>query len=178
LHYGSGQFETAARDFEMASIQFHEAFPSPDITPLADAKGQKIQTKTTSTPSIKQTYEHIEAENILPPSLPDISTDYVHIPPDDGNNNSGGGVVAVPQFEEDTSLENSLSPLVEVIQKNQELAYHHKGQIIDHTPRRREFIPGGISTEELARVFVDKTNWPVKTFFGLLYEVSPVQNNP
>lgn len=178
LHYGSGQFETAARDFEMAAIQFREAFPSPDITPLADAKGQKIQTKTTSTSSIKQTYEHIEAENILPPSLPDISTDYVHIPPDDGNNNSGGGVVAVPQFEKDTSSENSLSPLVEAMQKNQELAYHHKGQIIDHTPRHREFIPGGISTEELARVFVDKTNWPVKTFFGLLYEVSPVQNNP
>jgi len=32
--------------------------------------------------------------------------------------------------------------------------------------------PGGISTEELARSFVDKGNWPVLTSFGLLYQTS------
>ena len=32
--------------------------------------------------------------------------------------------------------------------------------------------PGGISTEELARSFVDKGNWPVMTSFGLFYEAT------
>jgi len=31
--------------------------------------------------------------------------------------------------------------------------------------------PGGISTEELARAFVDKGNWPVMTSFSLFYQV-------
>jgi tetratricopeptide (TPR) repeat protein len=33
--------------------------------------------------------------------------------------------------------------------------------------------PGGISTEELARSFVDKGNWPILTCFGLFYETGP-----
>ena len=33
--------------------------------------------------------------------------------------------------------------------------------------------PGGISTEELAKSFVDKGNWPVLTCFGLFYEAGP-----
>jgi tetratricopeptide (TPR) repeat protein len=39
-----------------------------------------------------------------------------------------------------------------------------------HTPTAR---PGGVSTEEFARAFVDKGNWPVMTSFGLLYSGAP-----
>jgi tetratricopeptide (TPR) repeat protein len=38
-------------------------------------------------------------------------------------------------------------------------------------PGHRKGDLGGISTEELARAFVDKGNWPVMTAFGLLYGV-------
>ena len=40
------------------------------------------------------------------------------------------------------------------------------------TPTYPKGSPGGISTEELARSFVDKGNWPVLTFFGLLYQTN------
>jgi len=32
--------------------------------------------------------------------------------------------------------------------------------------------PGGISTEEIAKAFVDKGNWPVMTFFSLFYTIT------
>lgn len=38
------------------------------------------------------------------------------------------------------------------------------------TPTYPKGAPGGISTEELAKSFVDKGNWPVMTSFGLFYE--------
>lgn len=40
------------------------------------------------------------------------------------------------------------------------------------TPTYPKDSPGGISTEELAKSFVDKGNWPVLTFFGLLYQTN------
>ena len=33
--------------------------------------------------------------------------------------------------------------------------------------------PGGISTKELAKAFVDRGNWPVRSCFGLLYFLTP-----
>jgi len=35
-------------------------------------------------------------------------------------------------------------------------------------------LPGGVSTEELARSFVDKGNWPVMTSFSLFYSTTPI----
>jgi len=40
-------------------------------------------------------------------------------------------------------------------------------------PTSPAIMPGGISTEELARTFVDKGNWPVLTAFGLFYTLAP-----
>lgn len=45
------------------------------------------------------------------------------------------------------------------------------------TPPYSKGAPGGISTEELARAFVDKGNWPVRTTFGLLYNI-PFRDRP
>ena len=45
------------------------------------------------------------------------------------------------------------------------------------TPTYPKTTPGGISTEELARSFVDKGNWPVMTSFGLFYQaISPMES--
>jgi len=34
-------------------------------------------------------------------------------------------------------------------------------------------VPGGVSTKEIAKAFVDKGNWPVLTTFGLFYPLAP-----
>jgi tetratricopeptide (TPR) repeat protein len=42
-----------------------------------------------------------------------------------------------------------------------------------YIPTYPKGAPGGISTEELAKSFVDKGNWPVMTSFGLFYQAGP-----
>jgi tetratricopeptide (TPR) repeat protein len=64
-----------------------------------------------------------------------------YLPPPDNDNGGGGGAAGIPQWD--------------------------WGKPFTHTYPKG--APGGVSTEEIAKSFVDKGNWPVLTSFSLFY---------
>ena len=57
----------------------------------------------------------------------------------------------------------------------------HKSGLQNYLPSKKIYYkpfklpPGGVSTEEIARAYVDKGNWPVLTSFGLVYNINFLQ---
>jgi hypothetical protein len=79
-----------------------------------------------------------------------------------------GFTVAIPKNYKNTETYkvNKIKPfaIIGVDNKSKKLGVPFTPQQKNHS-----FNPGGVSTEELAKSFVDDGNWPVLTTFGLLY---------
>ena len=67
-------------------------------------------------------------------------------------------------------VSKSLTTRVESLQPNLPQSKQNWDWGTSFTPTYPKTAPGGVSTDELARSFVDKGNWPVMTSFGLFYQ--------